>query len=150
MAGITYVLLSALLYGTAGKFNPEVIPDVCTKCFITQILEVLAIRLGFYALRAGQHIAILDLFCYTGYKYQGLCLNMLIGLLWSHFQIGTRGYYGSFLYTGSAAFYFMLKTTANIIPLQLPPGTPPREMMVLAFGLSQFATMWFVGQTKFL
>jgi protein transport protein YIF1 len=151
MAGITYVLLSALLYGTAGKFNPEVIPDVCTKCFLTQILEVLALWLGFYMMRAATNIAVLDLFCYTGYKYQGLCMNMLVGLLLSHLGInGTRAYYVMFLYTGSAAFYFMLKTTANAIPLQLPHGTPPREMMVLAFGASQFATMWLVGQTKFL
>lgn len=148
MSGITYVLLSALLYGTAGKFNPEVIPDVCTKCLITQVLEVLAIRLGFYFLRA--NIAFLDLFCYTGYKYQGLCLNMIVGLILKHFSLGSRGYYGSFLYTGSAAAYFMLKTTANNIPVNLPPGTPPRDLMVIGFAISQFATMWFVGQTKFL
>ena len=39
MALITYVLLCGLLYGGAGEFNPEVLPDVTTKCFITQVLE---------------------------------------------------------------------------------------------------------------
>ena len=52
MSVITYCLLAALLYGTAGEFNPEVIADVTTKCLATQILEVLIIRFGLYMMQA--------------------------------------------------------------------------------------------------
>jgi protein transport protein YIF1 len=148
MSFITYVLLSALLYGTAGQFNPEVIPDVSTKCFMTQVLEVLAIRFGFYLMQAP--VALLDLLSYTGYKYLGLCINMLMAIMGSPFGWGTRVFYMAFVWTASAASFFMLKTMGNNIPHQTSSAGPKREVMVLVFAASQFATMWFVSQTKFL
>jgi hypothetical protein len=146
MCLVTYVLLCALGYGTAGKFDPEVIPDVTTTCIVTQILEVLIIRFGLYMMQAP--VPFLDLFSYTGYKYLGLCINMLVGMMLSHFGFGTRGYYVTFMWTASAASFFMLKTMANNIPLATAAAGPKREFMVVAFAASQFASMWFVSQTK--
>jgi protein transport protein YIF1 len=149
MSMITYVLLCALCYGTAKHFDPEIIPDVTTKCFVTQILEVIAIRFGFSLMHAP--VSILDLFSYTGYKYVGLSLNMFVGLVLGHFLgYGHRAYYITFLWTASAVSYFMLKTMANNIPVVTSATGPKREVMVVAFAASQFATMWFVSQTKFL
>lgn len=148
MSLITYVLLAALCYGTAGHFDPEVIPDVTSKCFLTQLLEVLAIRLGFYFMQAP--VAFLDLFSYTGYKYLGLCINLLVGLLASHLQMGTKAYYVCFCWTASAAAYFMLKTMAHNIPLHTAAAGPKREVVVLVVAAAQLASMWFVGQTQFL
>jgi hypothetical protein len=148
MSLITYCLLCALLYGTAGEFNPEVIADVTTKCFITQLLEVAIIRFGFYMMQAT--IPILDLFAYTGYKYLGLTVNILFGMSLRYFDLGRSGYYVTFLWTASAASYFMLKTMANNIPVETASTGPKREFMVLAFAASQAASMWFVSQTKYL
>lgn len=148
MSIITYVLLCALCYGNAGQFSPEVIPDVTSKCVLIQILQVLCIRFGCYMMQA--QVSFLDLFSYTGYKYVGLCVNMLIGLLLGKLHLGHGGYYVTFLWTALAAFYFMLKTMANNIPLVTAATGPKREVMVVAFAASQFATMWFVSQTKFL
>jgi len=158
MSLITYTLLSALLYGNAGKFNPEVIPDVTTKCVITQMLEVLLIRVGFYFVMA-QHqnnpnirvVALLDLLSYTGYKYLGLSANMVLGLMAKHFDLGVRMYYIAFLWTASAASFFMLKTMSNAIPTtNLPAADSKRSVLVIVIAASQVATMWFVSQTKFL
>lgn len=148
MSLITYCLLCALTYGTSGQFNPEVIADVTTKCFITQVLEVLLIRFGFYMMQAP--VALLDLFSYTGYKYLGLTGNMIFGLILGQLGYGTSGYYVTLLWTASAASYFMLKTMANNIPTETASSGPKREVMVLAFAASQAASMWFVSQTKFL
>lgn len=152
MSGITYVLLAAFLSGTVGKFNPQVIPSITTQCLIVQTLEVLGIRLGFYMMQS--QVALLDLFSYTGYKYFGLCINMIIAILLGRHGLtmvtGSRGYYVAFLWTGSAMSYFMLKTMANNIPLQTAQHGPKREVMVLVFAASQFITMWLVSQTKFL
>ena len=148
MSLITFVLLSALCYGTAGEFNPEVIPDVAFKCAVYQTLEVIIIRGGFYAMQVT--IPVLDLFSYTGYKYLGLCLNMIAGIIVGHFGwFGARGYYICFLWTATAAAYFMLKTMSNNIPLHTSPQGPKREIMVLAFAALQYFTMWMVSQTKF-
>jgi hypothetical protein len=148
MTLITYVLLCAICYGGAGQFSPEVIPDVTTKCFLTQTLEVLAIRVGFYMMQAP--VAFLDLFAYTGYKYLGLCVNLLVGMIASQLEYGTKAYYVSFCWTATAAAYFMLKTMANNIPLETSSSGPKRELVVVIIAAAQLATIWFVGQTKFL
>lgn len=148
MALITYVLLCALCYGTAGEFNPEVLPDVTTKCFVTQVLEVIAIRVGFYTMQV--QTAWLDLFSLTGYKYLGLCINMLVGLALSQLGYGHKAYYIAFIWTAAAIVYFVLKTMSNNIPRHTSATGPKREFMVLGFAGSQLATMWFMSQTKFL
>jgi len=148
MSLISYCLLCALCYGTSGQFDPEVIPDVTTNCFIVQVLEVIAIRVGLYMMQVT--LPILDLFSYTGYKYLGLCINMFIGLITGHLGYGTTGFYVTFLFTASAASYFMLKTMANNTPTNVSATGPKREIMVLAFAGSQAVTMWLVSQTKFL
>ena len=149
MALLTYVLLCALCYGNAGKFDPEVLPDVLSKCMITQILEVIAIRIGFYLMEAP--VSILDLLSYTGYKYLGLSMNMLSGLtMGNFFGLGHRSYYFTYLWTATAVSYFILKVMANCIPRRTSAVGPKRQFMVLGFAGSQFATCWFVSQTKFL
>ena len=149
MSLLTYVLLCALCYGSAGKFDPEVLPDVTSKCVVTQILEVIAIRIGFYLMEAP--CSILDLLSYTGYKYLGLSVNMLSGLTMGHFLgYGHRSYYFTYLWTATAVSYFILKVMANCIPRKTSAAGPKRQAMVLGFAGSQFATCWFVSQTKFL
>eukprot|EP00546_Thalassionema_frauenfeldii_P015124 CAMPEP_0178916362 /NCGR_PEP_ID=MMETSP0786-20121207/12587_1 /TAXON_ID=186022 /ORGANISM="Thalassionema frauenfeldii, Strain CCMP 1798" /LENGTH=368 /DNA_ID=CAMNT_0020589669 /DNA_START=85 /DNA_END=1191 /DNA_ORIENTATION=- len=148
MSLITYVLLCALVYGNAGQFNPEVLPAVASLCFMTQIVEVLLIRFGYYMMQAP--VAFLDLFSYTGYKYFGLCINMLAAILTNHFGLGKETYYVFFLYTASAASFFMLKTMANNIPLVVAATGPKREIMVVVFALSQCLTMYIMSKTKFL
>ncbi|KAL7512538.1 hypothetical protein ACHAXN_011317 [Cyclotella atomus] len=149
MSLLTYVLLCALCYGTANKFNPEVIPDVITKCLVTQLLEVFAIRIGFYAMEA--QVALLDLLSYTGYKYLGLSVNMLSGIsLGQYGGYGHKAYYFTYLWTASSISFFILKVMANVIPVVTSSVGPKRHLMVLGFAMSQFATCWWVSQTKFL
>jgi hypothetical protein len=149
MSLLTYVLLCGLCYGSAGKFDPEVLPDVTSKCIVTQVLEVIAIRIGFYLMEAP--VALLDLFSYTGYKYLGLSVNMLCGLVVGHFLgYGHRAYYFTYLWTATAISYFILKVMANCIPRRTSAVGPKRQFMVLGFAASQFATCWFVSQTNFL
>jgi len=155
MSLITYVLLCGLCYGAAGQFDPKVLQAVTTKCFVTQMIEVFIIRFGFYLMQAP--IDMMDLFAVTGYKYLGLCTNLLIGILLMQFipsssktMTSYRGYYVSFFWTATSVSFFMLKTMANNIPRITAATGPKREIMVLAFAASQFVTMWFLGQTKFL
>lgn len=148
MSLVTYCLLSAFLYGTAGQFNPEVIADVISKCMLAQIAEVLIIRGCLYSMQTA--VPFLDIFSYTGYKYLGLTVCMLCGIIFKHLELGTASFYGAFLYMASADAWFMLKTMANNIPVETSSSGPKRDVMVLAFAASQVATMWFVSQTKYL
>lgn len=150
MSLITYVLLCGLCYGTSGQFDPEFLPDVTTRCVVVQIMEVLSFRLGFYLMQVPANF--MDLFAVTGYKYLGLALNMLVGYSLSLMlqSGGHKGYYITFLWTATAMSYFMLKFMANNIPLVTNATGPKREFVVLGFAGSQFASMWFLGQTRFL
>ena len=168
MSLITYVLLCALLYGNAGKFNPEVIPDVTTKCFVTQVLEVVCVRIGLYLLSQQQQapyqqqqrppsmkvVPWLDLLSFSGYKYLGLSFNMFLGLMAKHFSLGARVYYITFLWTASSASYFMYRTMqssvsdGNAYGSNSTKGTTNQQILVVVFAASQVATMWFVSQTK--
>jgi len=150
MSLVTYVLLCALCYGTAGKFNPEVLPDVSSKCMMIQILEVLLFRLGFYLMQVPT--GFMDLFAVTGYKYLGLTMNMLVGFSLNLALVsgGHKGYYATFLWTASVTSYFMWRFMESNIPIQTAGSGPKREFMILAFAASQLASMWFLGQTKFL
>mmetsp|Transcript_9185 Transcript_9185/g.22527 ORF Transcript_9185/g.22527 Transcript_9185/m.22527 type:complete len:347 (+) Transcript_9185:76-1116(+) len=148
MSLITYCLLSAFLYGTAGQFNPEVIADVISKCFVTQFIEVLVTRGCLFMMQAP--MPFLDIFSYTGYKYLGLTVSMLCGIVFKHLEWGTASFYATFLWTASAAAWFMMKTMTYNIPLETASTGPKRDIMVLAFSASQVATMWFVSQTKYL
>jgi hypothetical protein len=143
MALITYVLLSGVLYGNSGEFTPEIIQDLAMYCLLTQTLEIAGIRFGYYVMQAP--IAWLDLAAYTGYKYLGLCLNMLVGI-----SFGYTIYNICLLYTGSVITFFTLKTFANNIPRNTAADGPKREFMVLGFAASQFLTMWWLGNTKHL
>lgn len=152
MSLITYVLLCALCYGTAGKFDPGVLSNVMTTCLVMQVLEVMGFKCGLYMMNVSD-LSFFDLFALTGYKYLSLCINMLIGLFLEYIVLGTsgtKGYYISFIYTASSTSWFVLRTTANNIPLITSAAGPKREIVVLLFGVSQFATMWFVSQTKYL
>jgi hypothetical protein len=150
MSLITYVLLCGLCYGTSGQFDPEVLPDVTTRCMVVQVLEVLLFRLGFYLMQVPT--CFMDLFAVTGYKYLSLSLNMFVGYSLSLMLSngGQKGYYVMFLWTASAMSYFMLKFMANNVPLMTSVTGPKRDVVVLAFAGFQFASMWFLGQTKFL
>mmetsp|Transcript_17025 Transcript_17025/g.25427 ORF Transcript_17025/g.25427 Transcript_17025/m.25427 type:complete len:466 (-) Transcript_17025:148-1545(-) len=223
MSLITYVLISALCYGTAGQFDPDVIVNVTTKCIFTQLVEVCLFKIGVYIMSSssgsnggdlgnntgsGGGVAFWDLFAFTGYKYLALTCNLIIGFGVSMVGSGSgssiassssgvlsdgtggedddegsapiksnigeaaigggygqKGYYIMFLWTASSICYFMLKTMANNIPqdkqmqqqqqyytqtMQQQKSGPTREIVILVFALSQFGTLWFLGQTKFL
>ncbi|CAN0279807.1 unnamed protein product, partial [Ectocarpus fasciculatus] len=80
----------------------QVLTEVTSSCIVTQLLEVLLIRLGLYLLNSPA--VVLDLVAYTGYKYVGLCINMTVGVF-----SGKTWYYLALLWTGSMMAFFMVR-----------------------------------------
>ena len=141
MSLTTYVLLSGLLYGSAGEFNPDVLQDVMFSCMLTQMIEVAGIRAGYYMLQAP--CTLTDLMSYTGYKYPGLCINMIVGIIF-----GYMPYNVALMYTATAVGFFELKTFANNVPRGGGQAGVKREFVVLGFAGMQMVTMWWMGKTK--
>lgn len=155
MGFLTFALISSFIKGTAGNFEPDVLPAVITSCGMFQLFEVALLKAGLYMMQTPS--SFLDLFAFSGYKYIALCVNMVLGV-----AFGRTAYLIALAWTGSSTFWFMLKTMAHFVPVSAagegaqhpsmgggaptaPGGGPPREFMLLGFALLQPISIWFLG-----
>lgn len=145
MSLLTYVLLAGLADGTSGKFTSETLQGVTSTCLVTWILEVAAMKVACVSI--SRPTSSLDLLAYCGYKFLGLCVNMVVGLCF-----GYKGYYLALVWTASSAVYFTHKTLECAVPKQnhVPQAGPKQEFVMLGLAGAQAVVMWFLGQTKHL
>ncbi|KAK4055411.1 Protein transport protein yif1 [Microbotryomycetes sp. JL221] len=111
MSLVTYILLSAIYAGKQGQFDPQILGQTASKAFGLLFLEFCCIKLGCYLLRIGEEGTMVDLLAYEGYKFVGVIVTLLAGLL------GVRGwsFWIVFLYTLCANFFFQLRSLRHII-----------------------------------
>ncbi|KAJ8599714.1 hypothetical protein CTAYLR_004746 [Chrysophaeum taylorii] len=138
---LTFALVTGYVKGQSGTFTPEVLAHILTSCAGFQLFELTLYSAGLYLSGAGAPL--LDLTCYTGYKYVSLCVNMLAGLL-----AGVRAYYAALLWTALSSSYFMLKTMAQTVPAKTSAAAPRREFLVCGLGLIQGFSIWFLGYNR--
>ena len=105
MALTTYILLAALIAGFQGQFDPRILGETATKAFGLLFLEFVCIKLGCYLLGIGEEGTVLDLVAYEGYKFVGVIVSLVAGLL------GLKGwmFWAVFLYVVSANFLFLVR-----------------------------------------
>lgn len=138
MSFLTYVLLVGFSRGfSTAAFSPDVLILAVWRCLALQLLEALAIKVGLNVMSVS--LPFLDIFAYTGYKYVGLCVNMLTLLLRLRIV-----YYASALYTAGMLGFFVLKSMAAVVPAATPTG-PPRHLMLIAFAALQFCTAYILS-----
>ena len=109
MAFVTYILLSTLLAGLRGAFNPEVMGITATAAFAIVVLEILALKLGTYLLSITNESQLLDLVAYSGYKFVGVIVTLVIAETLNR-GAGTGGWAGwtVFIYTYLANALFLV------------------------------------------
>ncbi|GAA5825061.1 hypothetical protein JCM3770_004517, partial [Rhodotorula araucariae] len=71
MAVVTYILLSAVIAGKAGTFDPNILGQSASRAFGLLTLEFVCIKLGCYLLGIGEEGTVVDLVSYEGYKFIG-------------------------------------------------------------------------------
>lgn len=135
---MTFALVSAYVRGQSGTFTPEVLAQIISSCALFQLFELVLYSAGLYT--AGAGAALLDLICYTGYKYVALCFNMLATLV-----AGDRAYYAALVWTALSSSYFMLKTMAQTVPTRTSGIGPRREFLVCGLGITQGCSIWLLG-----
>uniref|UniRef100_A0A8C5Y9J7 Protein YIF1 n=1 Tax=Microcebus murinus TaxID=30608 RepID=A0A8C5Y9J7_MICMU len=113
MAFITYVLLAGMALGIQKRFSPEVLGLCASTALVWVVMEVLALLLGLYLATVRSDLSTFHLLAYSGYKYVGMILSVLTGLLF-----GSNGYYVVLAWTSSALMYF-------IVSLGCPPVPAP-------------------------
>jgi hypothetical protein len=145
MSFVTFVLVVGLLEGTNNKFSPEILLEVCIESFLWLVVEVVALKVGFYLLEIDTSLVpTLDLIAYTGYKFVPLCINMVIGLF-----CGRMVYYLAVIYTGTCLAWFFLNTLKQIVNLGSDSHAKKRKTWFI-FGVSalQIFLVWWLGYSR--
>jgi hypothetical protein len=109
MAFVTYILLSTLLAGLRNAFRPELFGMTATAAFGVLIFEILVLRLAMYLLGINNESQLLDLVAYSGYKFVGIIVTLVVSEVWNRGG-GTGGWVGwtVFTYTFLANAFFLV------------------------------------------
>ncbi|SGZ23754.1 BQ5605_C023g09630 [Microbotryum silenes-dioicae] len=111
MSVVTYILLSAIIAGKQGQFDPRIVGQTASKSFGILVLEFICIKLGCYLLGIGEEGTVVDMLSYEGYKFVGVIVTLLAGL------VGLKGwsYWSVFGYVFLANFFFQLRSLRHIV-----------------------------------
>jgi protein transport protein YIF1 len=116
MAFVTYVLLTTLIAGLNGKFEPQLLGITFSNASMVIVLELAVLWLGRYFLNISSESQIYDLVAYSGYKFVGVIVTIAVAAMMNGGR-GTGGYVGwvVFGYTFLANAFFLVS------PLTPPP-----------------------------
>lgn len=109
MAFVTYILLQTMLAGLRGAFKPELLGYTSTFAFFLVLAEIGGLKLGCYLLSISNESQLLDLIAYSGYKFVGIIVTLLLGEIINGGK-GTGGWWGwtIFGYTFAANAFFLV------------------------------------------
>lgn len=119
MAFITYTLLSTLLAGLNGKFEPQLLGITFTNGVFVLGLELVVLWLGKYFLNIQSESQIYDLIAYSGYKFVGIIVTITAASVINHgTSLGGWAGWLVFLYTFAANAFFLVSDIAEWISEQ--------------------------------
>ncbi|KAF9903676.1 hypothetical protein EC991_003451 [Linnemannia zychae] len=150
MAFVTYVLLVALSAGVKGdknvKFSPEILGPTASSAMAVIFLEFTIIKLCVYLLNVTSDVPILDLLAYSGYKFVGIIVSIIVQLS----KLPTSVFWFVFFYTGAATGFFLLRSLRYVILPEasagtvLPPQRKRRIHFLICLSVLQFGFMWIL------
>lgn len=110
MSVVTYVLLVSVIRGLESRFHPEVLGLVLSRAVGIIVFEFVLIKLGCYLLNIiGEH-TVVDLLAYSGYKFLGVILTLLVGLM----KMGRLTYWSVWAYTTAANAFFLVSLCGGV------------------------------------
>ena len=109
MSLVTYILVSTLLAGLRGQFQPELLGKTASVALAIVFIEILGLKLGTYLLSISNTSQLLDLVAYSGYKFVGVIVTITVASAVNGGK-GTGGWVGwsVFLYTFLANSLFLV------------------------------------------
>ncbi|KAI8675014.1 Protein YIF1 [Fusarium keratoplasticum] len=162
MAIVTYILLSTLIAGLGGKFQPELLGKTATIGLVVVIVEIIALKLGCYLLSISSQSQLLDLIAYSGYKFVGIIVTIVVAEILNGGK-GTGGWigWGVFLYTFLANSLFLMRSLKYVLlpetsggnngPMQTDSRAKRNQRTQFLFFYSyivQFFFMWVLTRVK--
>lgn len=115
MAFVTYILLSTLIAGLNGRFDPTLLGITTTNASLIILLELLLLWLGKYLLNIQSESQIYDLVAYSGYKFVGVIVTVAVGAALSGGGGKAGGWIGwaVFAYAFNANAFFLVCTSPH-------------------------------------
>lgn len=111
MAYVTYVLVAGLVLGTQQRFSPEQIGILASSALAWCIVELAAYSSTLYIANIQTSLRTLDLLAYSGYKFVGIIISVLLSLVG-----GRTTYYVALIYCSlSLAFYLVRSLRVQIL-----------------------------------
>jgi len=157
MAFVTYILLSTLIAGINGRFEPQLLGITFSNASVIIAFELAVLWLGRYFLNISSESQIYDLVAYSGYKFVGVIVTIALGAVVNGGK-GTGGWisWTVFLYTYLANGFFLLRSLKYVL---LPTDNGSGSVQPIArsqrsrrttflFGYSyvfQLAFMWWLS-----
>lgn len=123
MSVVTYVLLVAVIRGLESRFRPEALGVSLSKALGVMFFEFVLVKLGCYLLNIQGEHTIVDLFAYSGYKFLGVIITLLVGLL----HLGRLAYWSVWAYTTAANAFFLLRSLRYVV---LPDPSSPSSVTI--------------------
>ncbi|EPQ51618.1 hypothetical protein GLOTRDRAFT_132987 [Gloeophyllum trabeum ATCC 11539] len=111
MAMVTYVLLAAFTAGLQSRFDPRILGVSTWKAILVLFLDFLFVKLGCYFLNIQSSSPVTDIVAYGGYKFVGVIMTLLAGLLGA----GRTLYSIVFIYSFCSIALFMLRSLRSVV-----------------------------------
>lgn len=128
MALVTYVLLSTLLAGLRGQFQPELLGYTASTAGVVVLMDIILLKLSCYFLSISNESQLFDLVAYSGYKFVAVIATVAVAELVNGGK-GTGGAIGwsVFFYTWFANSFFLMRSLKYVL---LPESSnDPRATM---------------------
>ncbi|EQB54007.1 Protein transport protein yif1 [Colletotrichum fructicola] len=129
MAVVTYILLSTLIAGLRGQFQPELLGYTASTALVIVVAEILGLKLGCYLLGISNDSQLYDLIAYSGYKFVGIIVTVAVAEIFNGGQ-GTGGWVGwsVFIYTFLANSLFLMRSLKYVLlPENSANGAGPMQ-----------------------
>jgi hypothetical protein len=123
MAFVTYIILTSVILGLESRFHPEVLGLRASRALAIILVELAAIKLGTYLLNIQGDHTMMDLLAYSGYKFVGTLITLLVGLL----KVRGLVYWSVFLYCFAANAFFLLRSLRYVV---LPDPSSPSSQTI--------------------
>ncbi|OBZ77974.1 Protein transport protein yif1 [Grifola frondosa] len=148
MALVTYILLAGLHSGLHARFHPEILGVTASKALAVVLLDFFFVKSGCYFLNipGGMSSQVLDLMAYDGYKFVGVIVTLIAGLL----NFGRTLYLVIFVYTFLATAFFLLRSLRSMVlpdasataaPVNNPSQRSRRITFLFLVAMSQIVYM---------
>nr|XP_022907246.1 protein YIF1B [Onthophagus taurus] len=116
MAYVTFVLVAGLVLGMQKRFSPEQISIQASSALAWCVFELAIYSCTMYISNIKASLRTLDLLAYSGYKFVGIIVSVLISML-----AEKMGYYSSLIYLNLALAFFLVRSLkGQILPEQQP------------------------------